>query len=90
MRSAEGLAEVGRLAEAITIIEDGLTVCENSGERWDVPELLRTKGELLLRRSEAASTLAAEECFGKAAEMAHEDGALLWELRIAFLSLASG
>jgi predicted ATPase len=80
---AECLAEVGRLAEAIMIVEEGLAVCENSGERWDVPELLRIKGELLLRRSEAAATQAAEDCFDKATEMARKDGALFWELRIA-------
>jgi predicted ATPase len=57
------------------------------GQQWYVPELLRIKGEVLLRQAGDRSAAAAEDCFGQAAEMAREQGALFWELRVA-LSLA--
>jgi predicted ATPase len=49
--------------------------------------LLRIKGEVLLQEAAGQLALAAEDCFNQAAQMAHEQGALFWELRIA-LSLA--
>jgi predicted ATPase len=49
--------------------------------------LLRIKGEVLLQQAADQSTLAAEDCFDQAAQMAREQGALFWELRIA-LSVA--
>jgi predicted ATPase len=49
--------------------------------------LLRIKGELLLQQAADQSTLAAEDCFDQAAQMAREQGALFWELRVA-LSVA--
>ena len=50
---------------------------------WYGPELLRIKGEVLLRQAADQSALAAEDCFNQAAEMAREQGALFWELRVA-------
>jgi predicted ATPase len=50
-------------------------------------ELLRIKGEVLLRQTSNQAIQAAEDCFAQAAEMAREQGALFWELRVA-LSLA--
>jgi predicted ATPase len=49
--------------------------------------LLRIKGEVLLQQAADQSTLAAEDCFNQAAQMAREQGALFWELRVA-LSIA--
>jgi predicted ATPase len=57
------------------------------GQQWYVPELLRIKGEVLLRQAGDGSAAAAEDCFNQAREMAREQGALFWELRVA-LSLA--
>jgi predicted ATPase len=56
------------------------------GHGWYAPELLRIKGEVLLRQATDQS-LAAEDCFSQAAQMAREQGALFWELRVA-LSVA--
>ena len=42
---------------------------------------------MLLRQAADQSALAAEDCFNQAGEMAREQDALFWELRIA-LSLA--
>ena len=51
---------------------------------WYLPELIRIKGELLVQQD---SIDAAEDCFTQAMQLAREQGALLWQLRIA-LSLA--
>jgi predicted ATPase len=48
-----------------------------------VPELLRIKGETLLRLGTDQSSIPAEDCFRQATEMARQQGTLLWELRIA-------
>jgi predicted ATPase/DNA-binding winged helix-turn-helix (wHTH) protein len=84
---AEGLAALGQITDALATVDEGLAIGEDTGERWDIPELLRVKGEVLLRRGDGAFNAAAEDCFSEAARMAREQGALFWELRIA-LSVA--
>ena len=83
---AEGLAGLGRLEEARSKLERAIAWADQNGERWYRAELLRMKGELLLQ-SKAPLAIEAEECFRTANEIAREQGALSWELRIA-LSLA--
>jgi predicted ATPase/DNA-binding winged helix-turn-helix (wHTH) protein len=84
---AEGLAGAGQLAEARSANEDALAESKRDGQGWYLPELLRIKGELLLRDTRAQSDTAAEDCFLEAIETARQQGALFWELRGA-LSLA--
>jgi predicted ATPase/DNA-binding winged helix-turn-helix (wHTH) protein len=86
---AEGLAGLGRLDEALDAVDDAVASAGHGaqGQVWYVPELLRVKGELLLRQQAEGAGAAAEACIDQAAEMAREQGALLWELRIS-LSLA--
>ena len=78
---AEGLAGLGQFAEALTAIDQALARADRGGERWYVPELLRIKGELLLQATSDKSRTAAENSFYEALEVAHEQDALLWELR---------
>jgi predicted ATPase len=80
---AEGLAGLGQFTEALATIDRALETADRGGERWFVAELLRTKGELLLRREGDQSILAAERCFSEALEVAREQDALSWELRTA-------
>jgi predicted ATPase/DNA-binding winged helix-turn-helix (wHTH) protein len=84
---AEGLAGLGRIAEALATIDKALARADESGERWSVAEYFRMKGEFLLHHGSEESTAAAEVCFGKTLEVAREQGALFWELQGA-LSLA--
>jgi predicted ATPase len=84
---AEGLASGGQLAEASVIIDAALARSDRDGVRWHVAELLRIKGELLLRDAGSRSMAAAEDCFLGALEVAQRQSALFWELRAA-LSLA--
>jgi predicted ATPase len=86
---ALGLAGTGRLDEALVALDDAMAADREGadGHGWYAPELLRIKGELLLQQAADQSTLAAEDCFDQAAQMAREQGALFWELRVA-LSVA--
>ena len=86
---ALGLAGLGRLDEALGALEDAVASAGQGadGQGWYVPELLRIKGEVLLQQAADQSALAAEDCFNQAAQMAREQGALFWELRVA-LSVA--
>jgi predicted ATPase len=82
-------AGLGRLDEALGALEDAVVTAGEGkdGQVWYVPELLRIKGEVLLRQAADQSALAAADCFNQAGEMAREQDALFWELRVA-LSLA--
>ena len=84
---AEGLAGLGRLEEAGSTLERAIAWADNNEEGWYQAELMRMKGELMLRQSKTPPAIEAEECFRTANEIAREQGALFWELRIA-LSLA--
>jgi predicted ATPase len=80
---AEGLGGLDRIPEALAMIDQTLFKANASGERWYVSELLRIKGELLLREEEPGTTSLAENCFRKALHLAKEQGALFWQLRAA-------
>lgn len=84
---AEGLAGLGRLAEALETANEAVTKADEGGERYYVPELHRIRGEMLLKQGAAGSALQAKDCFGEALQIARQQGALFWELRAA-LSLA--
>jgi predicted ATPase/DNA-binding winged helix-turn-helix (wHTH) protein len=86
---ASGLAGTGRLDEALVALDDAMAADREGadGHGWYAPELLRIKGEVLLRQAADQSALAAEDCFNQAAQMARAQGALFWELRVA-LSVA--
>ena len=84
---AEGLAGLGRHAEAIAAVDRALASADHGGERWYVAELLRIKGEFLLQDAGDNSIPAAEGWFRDALQLARKQGALAWELRTA-VSLA--
>jgi predicted ATPase/DNA-binding winged helix-turn-helix (wHTH) protein len=86
---ALGLAGTGRLDEALTAVDDAMAADREGadGHGWYAPELLRIRGEVLLQQAVDQFTLAAEDCFDQAAQIARAQGALFWELRVA-LSVA--
>jgi predicted ATPase len=83
---ATGLAGLGHLDEAIAAVNEGLddVVHAEHGHDLFFAELLRIRGEVLLRRE---AVTAAEDSFLEAINIARQQEALLWELR-ASLSLA--
>jgi predicted ATPase/DNA-binding winged helix-turn-helix (wHTH) protein len=76
---------LGRLDEAHDAVTKAIEAAGGGedGQQWYVPELLRIKGEVLLRQSSNQAVQAAEACLDQAAEMAREQRALFWELRVA-------
>lgn len=78
---AEGMTGLGRTSEALSTIDRALARADRGGELLYLPETVRTKGELILRRGGLAPETAAGDCFTSAAELARKQGALFWELR---------
>lgn len=62
-------------------MEATIARCDANGERFAMPELLRVKAEIL-RRTDGNGG-AGEELLKEAVNLAREQGARAWELRIA-------
>jgi predicted ATPase/DNA-binding winged helix-turn-helix (wHTH) protein len=85
---ASGLAGLGQPNEALNTVNEAMADAgRGDGQTWYLPELLRIKGEFLLQQVANRSISAAKDCFDRAEEMAREQGALFWELRVS-LSVA--
>jgi predicted ATPase len=80
---AEGLGKAGQIADALDAIDDAIARAERTEELWQIAELLRVKGELVLLQDAALQTAAGEDYFRRAHDWAHRQGALSWELRAA-------
>jgi predicted ATPase/DNA-binding winged helix-turn-helix (wHTH) protein len=78
---AEGLARTGRYDEALDTINGAIERVENSREMW-LPDLLRTRGEILLATSRPDFD-GAEETLMRAIGLAQKQSALGWELKAA-------
>jgi predicted ATPase/DNA-binding winged helix-turn-helix (wHTH) protein len=83
---ARALAKLGRLDEALAVIESACELDEREGGSFLSPELLRIKGSLLAEHGEARQA-EAEALLRRSFERAHQQGALAWKLRAA-MSLA--
>ncbi|SHN08154.1 winged helix-turn-helix domain-containing protein [Rhizobacter sp. OV335] len=84
---ARGQALAGRHGEALVTLDNALALCEQTAERWFLPEVLRIKGELLRQDGSPATRAEAQQLFRQSMGMARRQGALALELR-ATLSLA--
>jgi predicted ATPase len=78
---ADALGRDGNAAEGLSIIDAALARSERNEERWCFAELLRIKGELILRESAPQAASAAEQRFLQSLDWARRQGALSWELR---------
>jgi predicted ATPase/DNA-binding winged helix-turn-helix (wHTH) protein len=78
----QGLAAVGRSAEAMTLIDETIRLTEANGDLFYMPELLRVKGSLLLSLPQPRSD-EAEICFEDSLEWSRRQAAVAWELRTA-------
>jgi predicted ATPase/DNA-binding winged helix-turn-helix (wHTH) protein len=77
-----GLAEVGRLAEGMVLIDETIRLIDATGEASFLPELLRLKAGLLLSMPQC-SPCDAEMYFMQSLELSRRQGARAWELRTA-------
>jgi predicted ATPase len=80
---ADGFACAGMIDDGLAAIEKALDRVELTEERWCFPELLRIKGELLLRQEIDAAPTLAEQQFRQSLEWADRQQALSWQLRTA-------
>jgi predicted ATPase/DNA-binding winged helix-turn-helix (wHTH) protein len=78
----QGLAAMGRTAEAIARNNDAISLVEASGDLVYLPELLRLKGNLLLAPLQASRD-EAEACLMQSLKLSRRQGARAWELRTA-------
>jgi predicted ATPase len=81
--TAEGLGKAGQTADAVDAIDDAIARAERTEEFWQLPELLRVKGELVLVQTGGPQAAAAEDYFQRARDWARRQDALSWELRAA-------
>jgi predicted ATPase len=77
---AEALAQAGRVAEGLAVVEAGLEQPEGG---WRTLELLRLKGELFLLQSNPGVTETAEDLFRQALDGARRQETLSCALRVA-------
>jgi len=80
---ALGLGGAGQMADGLVVVDRALTRAEQTESGGYLPELLRTRGELLLLGREPTAARTAEQCFQQALDMARRQGALSLELRAA-------
>jgi predicted ATPase/DNA-binding winged helix-turn-helix (wHTH) protein len=78
---ADALGRDGNVAEGLSIIDEALARSDSNEERWCIAELLRIKGELILREGALQAATVAEQHFLRSLEWARWQGALSWELR---------
>jgi predicted ATPase/DNA-binding winged helix-turn-helix (wHTH) protein len=79
---AQALSGLGQHEEAHAVIDDALSHCDASGERWCLPELLRVKA-LVTGKGQGPEALDAASAILEAARLAaRQDGAAGWERRI--------
>ncbi len=83
---AEAYRENGCPDKGLPVLDEALTVIDETGAYWYEAELYRLKGELLLQRV-APDANQAVSCFHQALEMARQQQAKWLELRVA-ISLA--
>jgi predicted ATPase/DNA-binding winged helix-turn-helix (wHTH) protein len=79
---AEGLARIGDTEKALATIDTILAWAEQTGGKYDVPDLLRVKGQILLSSSDGNKELA-EQLLLQSLTTSREQSALGWELRSA-------
>jgi predicted ATPase len=75
---SQGLAASGRLPEALKVLNETIARVEPEGAAFDMPELLRLRGELEARSDDLAT---AEASFAASVALAERQGALSWRLR---------
>jgi predicted ATPase len=72
----------GRIDDALATINGAISEAEGRGGTFDLPEMLRLKGDFLANR-DPSNIAEAEHCFRQSLDLARRQGALSWELRTA-------
>jgi predicted ATPase len=80
MLEAEGYCKANRKEAALKVIDDALNVCEETGERWALAEVLRVKARLL-QAAGVVETGKIEAILTNSLAIARSQQARCWELR---------
>ena len=80
---ALGLFNAGDHRGALATIDEALDQSEMKDDRWYVAELMRIKGELVLRQNEPKAAISAGALFSSSLDWSRKQNALSWELRTA-------
>ena len=80
---AEALGRYGDTSQALAMIDKALDRSEKHEEGWCIAELLRIKGDILMKGVGADTAASAEEYFQRSLDLARRQAALAWELRAA-------
>ena len=75
---SQGLSALGRLPDALKALRETIARVEPEGAAFDMPELLRLRGEL---EASGGDLEAAEASFAASVALAEQQGALSWRLR---------
>jgi hypothetical protein len=75
---SRGLAALGRLTDGMQVLRETIDRVEQAGGSFDMPELLRLRGEL---EAQGGDLEAAEASLAASAALAEQQGALSWRLR---------
>jgi predicted ATPase len=73
----------GQSQQGLAAIEEAFKRCQSNEENWYLAELLRKKGELIVRLGGADAVPEAMEVFQLSLDWSRRQGALSWELRTA-------
>jgi len=76
----EGLAIQDRIDDAFAAIQTEIDSVAEQGDSWEMPELLRVRGELRARSGDHSG---AAQDFDAAIDLAEQQSALSWSLRVA-------
>jgi non-specific serine/threonine protein kinase len=79
---AAALGALGRFDESLAEIDGALHFADENNSRWFVPDILRTKGELVALRGSDDPEMVTN-LFLRSMNQAHDQQALFWELRTA-------
>jgi predicted ATPase/DNA-binding winged helix-turn-helix (wHTH) protein len=79
---ADGLAQRGQYREAQMMIDEATSSAERMGQKFWLPDLYRTQGEINLK-APSPDIEAAEQAFRVSIKLAGEQGAIGWELKAA-------
>ena len=80
---AKGAFNAGDHRGALVTIDEALDQSKRNSDRWYVAELMRIKGELVLRKDEPEAAISAEALFSSSLDWSRKQNALSWELRTA-------
>jgi len=82
MLQAQAYAKASRSEPALKAIEQAISACQSSGERWAMAEVLRTKASLLARAGDGKRA-EAEAVLLDSLDIAQRQEARSWQLRTA-------